>query len=376
MRSARSLIGAIAATTLVLSTGGGLEAQPSPRVATTVAALLAYPVFFHGRTVIVQGDLHHQDRTVVLIGPGASRSVYLSFRDVAPDDGPVEVTGELFDLGRLTQDDPRLTGIDVEAILQVETQGRWPSAGDLLLIRVSRSSAARPAPAPSVRAVALDPARYEDQRVTVVGRFRGANLYGDLPQAPAKSRWDFVLQSADAALWVTDLRPRGNGLDLSPTARVDTGRWVEVDGVVKREGGLVWLVGQAIRPAKAPSEPVEAVPAPAAPGPPPEVIFSAPIQDDTDISPTATVRIQFSRDMKASSFADHVRASYFGAAPDAPEVPAFRTAYRDDARVLEITFEQPLERFRTVRIDLLDGIESFDGVAMKPWSLTFSVGAG
>jgi len=376
MRLVRAAIGAIAAAALILAAGGAPKAQASPRMATTVAALLAYPVFFHGRTVTVRGDLHHQDRTVVLIGPGASRSVYLSFRDVAPDDGPVEVTGELYDLGRLRQDDPRLVGIDVDAILQVETQGRWPSAGELLLIRVSRSSDAQPAPAPSVRAIALDPERYEDQRVTIVGRFRGANLYGDLPQAPAESRWDFVLQSADAAVWVTDLRPRGKGLDLSPTARVDTGRWVEVDGVVKRKGGLVWLVGQAIRPAEAPSEPAETVVAPAAPGPPPEVIFSAPVQDDTDILPSATVRIQFSRDMKASSFSDHVRASYFGATAGTPTTPPFQVAYHDDARVLEITFKQPLERFRTVRIDLLDGIESFDGVAMKPWSLTFSVGAG
>ena len=37
----------------------------------------------------------------------------------------------------------------------------------------------------------------------MIGQFAGRNLLGDLPDAPAQSQWDFVLRSADAAIWVT-----------------------------------------------------------------------------------------------------------------------------------------------------------------------------
>ena len=43
-----------------------------------------------------------------------------------------------------------------------------------------------------------------EQRVTITGQYSGRNLTGDLPDAPARSRYDFVLRSADAAIWVSD----------------------------------------------------------------------------------------------------------------------------------------------------------------------------
>src|SRR5438477_430831 len=45
-------------------------------------------------------------------------------------------------------------------------------------------------------------------------------------------------------------------------------------------------------------------------GPPPEVVFSAPTQDETDVSMTSTVRIQFSRDLDQSTLKGHIRAGY------------------------------------------------------------------
>ena len=139
----------------------------------------------------------------------------------------------------------------------------------------------------------------------------------------------------------------------------------------------MWIDGQDIRPAE-PSEEQEEESATIVPpkGPPPEVAFSAPIQNDTDIETTSPIRIQFSRDMKAESFRDRVRVGYLGGqAGETPAPPAFTARYRDEGRVLEIRFGQPLERFRTVRIELVEGIESLDGVPLAPWTLTFSVGA-
>jgi hypothetical protein len=39
-----------------------------------------------------------------------------------------------------------------------------------------------------------------------------------------------------------------------------------------------------------------------------------------------------------------------------------------------LKLSKPLEAFRTVKIELLDGVKTFDGAPLKPWSVTFSVG--
>jgi hypothetical protein len=36
--------------------------------------------------------------------------------------------------------------------------------------------------------------------------------------------------------------------------------------------------------------------------------------------------------------------------------------------------KEPLAPFRTVRIELLDGVKAFDGASLTPWSVTFSIG--
>ncbi len=48
--------------------------------------------------------------------------------------------------------------------------------------------------------------------------------------------------------------------------------------------------------------------------------------------------------------------------------------YDEGNRSLEIRFTQPLERFQTLTIDLLDGITALGGSPLQPWSLSFSTG--
>src|SRR5204862_253918 len=67
--------------------------------------------------------------------------------------------------------------------------------------------AALPAQA-SIRAIVLNPSRYLDQKVAITGQFSGRNLLGEMPDAPGKSRYDFVLRSTDAAVWISNMRPR------------------------------------------------------------------------------------------------------------------------------------------------------------------------
>jgi hypothetical protein len=43
-------------------------------------------------------------------------------------------------------------------------------------------------------------------------------------------------------------------------------------------------------------------------------------------------------------------------------------------RVLELKFARPLERFRTLKIELQEGILGTDKQPLKPWTLTFALG--
>jgi Big-like domain-containing protein len=117
-----------------------------------------------------------------------------------------------------------------------------------------------------------------------------------------------------------------------------------------------------------------AIPAPAVREPAPTIVFSAPIEADTDIERTAHVRIQFSRDMDPKSFAGQIKVSYVGG-QGAAAAPPFTFKYNDGAHALEITFGAPLDPFRQVRIDLSNGIVSAgDNQPLAPWSLTFTTG--
>ena len=115
---------------------------------------------------------------------------------------------------------------------------------------------------------------------------------------------------------------------------------------------------------------------PPPPAPPPSVVFSAPLADETDAERTLPIRIQFSRDMDPKSFANHVRVTYAGPAPQgAPAIPQMSVRYVEGTRALEIKPAAPLDRFRTVKVELLEGIVSnIDGQPLAPWSMTFTTG--
>jgi hypothetical protein len=349
---------------------------------TTLAALTAHPLFFHRQRARVQGEvLVEAGGQVVYLTDGARR-IFLGDpggRAVATGDR-FEVTGTFWDVGRLQPDDSRLPSYDFQAIARAALSRDWPNPGEMLILLVERAQAASGAAEPSLRAIALDPAKFDGRLVTVAGRFRGANLYGDLPSVAAQGKWDFVLHAADAAVWITGLQPKGKGFNLDPRARVDTGRWLRVSGVVRQQGAIVWIEAQDIQATDAQPEAEAEPPAPPEqmsrpkPATPPVVVFSAPVQDDTDVVTTTDVRIQFSRDMDPATFTSRVTASYFGGASDGPPPPAISFAYRQTLRVLEIRFKAPLERYRTVRLELADGITAIDGLPLGPYALTFSIG--
>jgi hypothetical protein len=364
---------AVAAAALVCAT---VHAQPPGRIATTADALAATPVFFHGRLVVLRHAVGGSPELTRLEGTAKPIFVFWKDSSAAVRDG--ELRGEFWDLGRLQRDDSRFSSYNFDRVLEAASSGQWPARDRVFVLLAATLVESPLPPAPTVRAIALAPDRYVEREVRVSGRFRGRNLYGDLPQPLNKDKWDFVLQSADAAIWVTGMRPRGKDFDLDPGARVDTGRWLEVTGVVRRQAAQLWIEASAMKQASAPTEvPIE-VAVPSRPiEPPPTVIFSAPIADDTDVDRASPVRIQFSRDLAPASVQGRVQVTYepTAAAATPPPPPAFKATYQEATRSIEITFAAPLERFQAVKVALLDGITARDGQPLAPWSLTFMTGS-
>ena len=297
--------------------------------------------------------------------PRAVSSTWRSATRARPT-GPLEVRGQLLDVGRLEPGDSRLTGY------LPPDPDRWPQRGELLLLNVSSIIAAEPAVTTTARALALEPWRFEGKPVTVTGQFRGRNLYGDLPGAPALSEHDFVLRAAGGAIWVTGLEPSGRDFSLRVTARVDTGQWVRVTGIVTRTRGLVTLEGSAIRLASALGEDDEPeLPAPAPPLPPAVVVFSIPTGDEAAVPRELTVRLQFSRGLDPDTVDGNIRVRY--AEPGAPALD-IETTYNAGTNSVAIALPGPLEPFRRVEVTTLEGLEAFDGVPVDPFTLQFTTG--
>jgi Bacterial Ig-like domain len=352
------------------------SAQPLTRRATTVEAIRAYPGFFHSQAVVVLGSVAVRGAELILSSDAGSLRLVGRER---PSEGPAELRGIVYDIGRLNRDDPRLLTLDIGQFLEQAYGDRWPRPGEELVLHVS-SAGKPPATAssmsPPLRQVALAPDRYAGEKVTIVGQFRGRNLFADVPDAPTSERDDFVLRSGDGALWVTGLRARGKDFSFETTRRVDTGRWLRVAGTVRAGRGLVWLQGASVELAEAPTEEPE-VEVPPPPPPPLEIVFSSPTSGETDVSLDSSIRLQLSRDLDAATLKDRIRLTYSGIDSQErgePQPPAieFKVIWTAVNRGLEIKPVQPLERFRQVRLELLDGIRGPDGAALKPFTLSFS----
>jgi hypothetical protein len=365
------------------------HAQTASRHLTTIDALRRFSGYFHLQNVVLRGEFVEVAASRGANGstrPGggaadvsvtgtrlALRSgdseMQVILNDVNPMDGPVEVRGQLIDVGRLAAADPRLGRYDNKPDPE-----HWPMPGEELVLSVTSVAKAAPDGAATVRSIALEPWKYEGQMVTVTGQFGGRNLFGDVPASPAKDKYDFVLRNPEGAVWVTGLRPKGKGFDLNVDARVDTSHWLQVSGVIKRDRALVVLEAKTITAAEPPAARAAVVDdAPAPPKEPGEVVFSSPTDGETGVSPTAAIRVQFSRGIDPPTLNNRFRFSYVGGEARSGTVDVQAT-YDLGTHAVVLKLSKPLEAFRTVKLELLDGVKTFDGAPLKPWSVTFSVG--
>src|SRR5712692_3856871 len=127
------------------------------------------------------------------------------------------------------------------------------------------------------------PGREDGKTVRVVGKFRGRNLYGDLPARSERASGDWVIKDDLYAVWVTGRKPKGSGWELDSGLKRDTGKWIEVIGRPETVKGVTYI--KAIRvaltsPPSANAQVQAPPPPPEKPRKPPVVVFALPLDGD------------------------------------------------------------------------------------------------
>jgi len=213
------------------------------------------------------------------------------------------------------------------------------------------------------------PGSRDGQTVRVAGQFRGANLYGDLPSASRRRSADWVIKSDLFAAWISGKKPRGDGFRLDPKLKRDTGKWIEVVGRVRTNGGIVYIDAESLKLTRPPSPKAVAKEVERAPPPPPEppvIVFSLPLDGERDVPPNSVFKVQFSEDMDEKTFGGHVVLRYAGRPrPGDRPLDAVRMDYDPGRRALTVDPGDLLRPGREVELMFLPGILDLEGLALE-----------
>ncbi len=217
-----------------------------------------------------------------------------------------------------------------------------------------------------LRWLVQNPEPYLGKQIATIGKFRGNNLYGDLQIRDKKTPLDFVIKAGDTAIWVTGKRPRGKDFKLNPKRRRDTGEWLRVIGTPWESDGKLYFKGEKVEVVDEPDTPDIEPTDPAdedegSLGPPPEVVFTLPLEGERDVPLDAKFHVQFSKDMKESSFNRNIDLLYADDDGTANPFPDIALSYDGDTRTLTIIPNARLEPGREIRLILYAEIEDEEG---------------
>lgn len=212
------------------------------------------------------------------------------------------------------------------------------------------------------------PGAYDGKNIRVVGKFRGRNLYGDLPVSSQRGGSDWVIKDDLYAVWVTGRKPKGSGFDLDSNLKRDTGKWIEVIGRATTRGSVTYIQAMRIALASPPSATAEAQPPPPPPErpkKPPVVVFALPLDGEAEVAPDSRFVVQFSKDMDEKTFNGHVLLRYVGPRlPGDREFDGLRLTYDNGRRALTIDPGDTLRPRRQLELVLLPGISDLEGLSL------------
>jgi hypothetical protein len=269
--------------------------------------------------------------------------------------------------------------IEITGLLIAQADQNAAMQGESLLIQfwafIGPEDEGDPKKPISARDVTLEslvttPGKRDGETVRVVGKFRGRNLYGDLPGASQQKGADWVIKDDMFAVWVTGKKPKGSGWELDPTLKRDTGKWIEVVARPETRRGVTYLRAIKVSLTNPPSAVADAKPPPPPPERPklpPVIVFALPLDGEADVPPNSRFVVQFNKDMDQSTFAGKVHLRYAG--PRLPGDRAFdgvKLSYDDGRRALTVDPGDVLRPGRRLELILLPGIADVDGLTLVP----------
>lgn len=357
-----------------------LEAFYGTPVAVSLRDLLASPGSFEGRAVRVRGALEVVSREqgryrlhsaqsvavsedleytlslspaedhVIQVAPVRQLAAYVSSQAKAWDGETVELTGVFRRRSETSDDETAPFAVRFWDVGAPKTAGSGASVVGRPVTLEDLLAAGR----------ALDGAL-----VRVVGRFRGANLFGDLPTGTRRKSSDWVLKDGASAVWVTGKGPSGSGWSLDIQSARDSVNWLEVVGRPRTRHGTVYLHAMDVIPTSAPpgvSEPPRTIVKVYGP---PVITFALP-EDGDRVVPATQFVIQFSNPMDPGSLQGKVELGYAGARKGDHPFGRLRVVYSDQTRSIVIVPGSPLEPGRQVECRLLNGIRDSGGRPLAP----------
>ncbi len=409
-------LAAAAASPLAVPADAQYGYFPDQPEAVEVADLAGRPSFFHEKAVLVRGKLGFSfgmdQRVQVLEDPEElAREIliaqsYMSGNELAfMGGGEVEIEGWFFDTSQFqymrVQSHPILRNYPVdpswgENSMDMRTRGFLAivavtpiRATEDLSSKREREAKAEMAvgdaikiEAGSAAAIGIDdlidnPDPWVSRRVEIIGKFRGNNLFGDLSIKDKRTPRDFVIKTAEDAIWVTGMRPAGNGFRFDPKRRRDTGKWLRVYGRPWTADGMIYLRAERIEltdpPDDASLEPVDIriaeKEAREAEVSLPRVVFSLPLDGEREISLDSEFRVQFSNRMAADSFHAAVDLLYADDPYYDNPFPDLELTYDDGSRTLLVVPHASLDPGREVHLILYREIEDEHGQHLEPHPL-------
>jgi hypothetical protein len=212
--------------------------------------------------------------------------------------------------------------------------------------------------------------RKDDKPVRVVGKFRGKNLFGDLPTRSQRRSDDWVIKDDVYAVWVTGKKPKGSGWQLDTSLKRDTGKWIEVIGRPITRNGIIYILAGKVSLTTAPTATADAAPPPPLPERPkvpPVVVFALPLDGEAEVPTDSRFVVQFSKDMDEATFDGRIRLRYSGPRlPGDREFDGLKLTYDRGRRALTVDPGDVLRPHRQIELMLLPGILDVDGLGLVP----------
>lgn len=222
----------------------------------------------------------------------------------------------------------------------------------------------------SLESLVSRPGREDGKTVRVVGKFRGRNLYGDLPARSERASGDWVIKDDLYAVWVSGRKPKGSGWELDANLKRDTGKWIEVIGRPETRNGVTYVRAAQVRITDPPRPTADAAPPPPPPERPkvpPVVVFALPLDGEGEVPSDSRFIVQFNKDMDEATFKGHVMLRYAGPTlPGDRQFDGIKLTYDQGRRALTIDPGDVLRPGRQIELMLLPGISDIDGLTLVP----------